>query len=214
MTPQNPFDTSASLLGGAADVYKTIGTEGSLGNINKYINPYYEQVLDRVLGRMDTNQQLTEGRIGDAALSAGAFGGSRHGVAEGVSRGEYNKNVGDVTADLMSRGWEDAAGRSTSDMLLSAQGQTQLGNNFYQIGNDITDRQMQQGTMQQQLLQAILSGGANQFDQFMQNPYQMIDMFSAILGGDARRGNVQTQGTSTPGLFDYVSLGAQLGGGA
>ena len=212
--PQNPFDTSAGMLGQAGDAFGGfLEPGGSLQNINDYMNPYYDQVLQSVLGNMETQQQLGLNQIGDQATASSAFGGARHGLQEGQFRGEHSRAVGDVTGNLLMNQFDNAADRAFRDQTTGAQGLTQLGNQFYGIGNDIADRQMGQGGMQQDLMQQILSGGADQFNQFMQNPYQMIDMLQALLSGDARRGQGSNTQQSTPGLFDYLSLGAQAIGG-
>lgn len=209
---QNPFDLSSLLMGSAADVYGDMANSGSLGNINQYVDPYYQEVLDTVLGRMQTNQNTFVNSIGDAAQKSKAFGGSRHGVMEGVAQGEYNRNVGDVTAQMSSQAFTDAAERAYRDQTTAAGGMTQLGSQYYNVGTDLTDRQSGVGGQQQDLLQQILTGGSDQFSDYMANPYRMIDMLSAILGGDARRGNAQGISSSTPGLFDYVSLLFQASG--
>lgn len=209
---KTPYEMAAELFGGAKQNYSDLSSSGVMTNINDYVNPYYDQVLDSVLGRMGTahNQQLDQ--IGDSATSAGAFGGSRHGVAEGVATGEYNRNVGDVSSQLKQQAFDKATQLSLSDIAnkhATTQGMTQLGGQYYNVGNDLTDRQMQQGSMQQQLLQAILGGASGEFDEMMQHPYQIIDMFSALLGSDPRQNQQQQTQQSTPGLFDYLSLGAQ-----
>ena len=212
-TPQNPFESASGLLGGAADTYQNMASGDSLGNINKYIDPYYQNVLDSVLGRMQTNSNLQQDQIGDAAQSSGAYGGSRHGVAEGVALGEYNKNVGDVTNQISSQAFNDAAERIYRDQSTGAQGMQGLGKDYFNIGNNIADRQGAAGQQQQDLLQQILTGGAGQFDQYMQNPYQMMDMMQALLSGDTRNAQGSNTQQSTPGLYDYLSLAAQAVGG-
>lgn len=211
---QNPFESASGALGQAGGVYSgLLDPGGSLQNINEYMNPYYDQVLQSVLGNMETNKQLGMNQIGDAAGASSAFGGARHGLQEGQFLGEHSRAVGDVSGNLLMNQFDNAADRAYRDQTTGAQGLTQLGNQYYGIGNDIADRQMGQGGMQQDLMQQILSGGSDQFNQFMQNPYQMIDMLQSLLSGDARRGQGSNTQQSTPGLFDYLSLGAQAIGG-
>jgi hypothetical protein len=215
--PPTAFDTSASHLSKAGDIYSTLGVEGGLSNINQYLNPYYDQVLNSALGRMQTNFNQQRGQVGDQAIAAGAFGGSRHGVMEGVLAGEYNKNVGDLTARTMADGFNTATGLAMQDAGLkmnAGSALTQLGGNYFDIGRTIQGDQMQQGTMQQQLLQTILSGGDAAFQDYLSNPYKMIDLFQSIMAADPRRAQMQATTQSTPGLYDYLSLGAQAMGGA
>ena len=88
-----------------------------------------------------------------------------------------------------------------------------LGGQFFDIGANVTGMQAQQGAQQQDLLQSILNDSSGMYDQFMQHPYQIVNLMQALLGSDARRGNVSGTATSTPGLFDYLGLGAQTLGG-
>lgn len=212
-TATNPYDQSANYLNQAGDIFSGIGSGGYMQNINSYLNPFYQNVTDTALGRMDTNFQQQNNQLGDAAGAAGAFGGGRHGVVEGVLGGEYNKNVGDVSGNLAMQGFNQAQGMAQQDQYTAAQGSTQLGNNMFNIGNKVADRQMQAGNMQQNLMQQILGGGQQQFQQMTNNPYQTIDMFQGINQGDSRNNAGMGTGSSTPGMFDYMSLGLQSAGG-
>lgn len=216
ITPQtaDPHSTAAGMLGTAGDIYKTMGAEGSLTNINSYLNPYYDQVINAALGRLGTQEQMALNQIGDSAIAAGAFGGSRHGIVEGVTRGEFGKAAGELAGNLGMQSFESAADRAFRDQVTSAQGLTGLGGQYYNIGNDIIDRQMNQGTLQQQLMQAILGSADNTFQGLLQNPYQMIDLFNAVLASDPRRANVQGTTQSRPGLLDIASAGLQAWAGA
>ena len=200
-------------MGGAADIYKNISEGGVLQNINSYMNPYYEQVINSTFGRMDTNRDKTLGMIGDQAEAAGAFGSGRHGVMEGEFLAGDQLNRAQMSGDLMARGFTDASGALRSDMFGAAQGATQLGGQYYDVGNNIADRQMASGTMQQQLMQALMSGGAGQFSSMMQQPYQILDLHNAMNTSDPRNNNVTTKSSTTPGLFDYLSLPAGMASG-
>lgn len=107
-----------------------------------------------------------------------------------------------------------ANGQNYQQRFNAAQGLGSLGNVYYGVGNDITDRQTQQGDVTQQIMQSILSGGANQFSQFLNSPYQSMNLMQALLSGDPR--SMNTTGTATqsyqPGFFDFLSLGMQTYG--
>lgn len=210
------FDMSASLLGDASKAAQGfLGEGGSLSNINSYIDPYYQQVLDRVLGRMGTNFNQQLNSIGDSAEAAGAFGGGRHGVVEGVARGEYNRNVGDVSATLNSEAFNNAADRAYRDKVTGMQGLTGLGGSYFDIGNTIMNNQQAQGTMEQELLQSILNAGNQDLSTLLSNPMRLIDIYNALLSTDPRNnaGSASASETYNPGMFDYLSLAAQAAGG-
>ena len=212
----NAFDASASLLGKAADKTDDLFSgAGSLRNINNYINPFYEQVLDRTLGRMDTNFQHQLNQIGDQAAAAGAFGGGRHGIVEGQAYGQHNLNVGDVTANIQQQAYNDAAGRATQDYMAGITGTTNLADNYFGKGMATTNLNTQQGSMQQALIQQLLTGGQRGYNAAMQQPFDMLNLYAALLQGDPRNnaGSANATQEYNPGLFDFLSLGAQAIGG-
>jgi len=213
-TQPNAYTQSAGLMGQATDVYKQLAQGGGLQNVNAYLNSYYEQVVQSTLQRMGIDRDQSMGQLGDAAASSGAFGGSRHGLAEGELLAGYNRNAGDITANLMGQGFNQAANMSRADMLTGAQGMGNMAGAYYNIGNNIADRQLAAGNQQQQLLQTILSGGAQQYNQLVNSPNQMLNILTALAQGDPRNQSGSVQQSSTPGLYDYLALGANMGAAA
>ena len=63
------------------------------------------------------------------------------------------------------------------------------------------------------LMQELLGQQSGMWDQMVNSPYQIINALNGIMQIDPRRGAGMTTGQSTPGLFDYLSLGAQAIGG-
>lgn len=217
-TAVNPFDASATAYGQAQNTVSGMPQGGLLPNINSYIDPYYDQVINQALGRMDEQKQQTLGNIGDQATAAGAFGGSRHGIMEGTYLGEYNKNVGDMVAQGQSNAWNNAVnnyGTDVSTSLAKAGGEAALGGTMFGVGSQLNQDQYNAGSQQQVLMQQILSGGANAFDSMMQHPYQIMDLLNGIVTGDPRNnaGQASSETTSTPGTFDYLGMGLQSAGG-
>lgn len=206
---QNPFQQSSDLMGQAGGIYGGIAEGGILQNINSYMQPYHEQVLNAALGRMGNNYELGMDRLGDTAEASSAFGGSRHGVAEGVMTGQYNQNVGDLTANVNAAAYNQATGIAQQDIqnqFGAAQGITGLAGNYYNIGNNIADRQMQAGNQQQDLWQSILDGGQEQWGDMLNSPYKMMELFQAMTASDPRNNAGSTTQQSTPGIYDWLSM--------
>lgn len=213
----NPFDMSAGLLGTAANSVNDASNYNMVGNINQFMNPYYENVLDSAMQRMQQNFDTSLTQLGDRAHAAGAFGGGRHGVVEGQMYGDYNRNVGELTANVMADAYNQSAGLAQNQFnnQLNAAGTAgALGGQYFNTGQAITGMQQQAGGQQQDLLNAILQGGAQQYSGYTQSPYQTIDLFRALLGSDPRQNAGQATQSSTPGLFDYLSLGLGAWGAA
>jgi len=106
------YDASGNLANEAAGVYR--GTTGDL-NINKYLNPYTDEVEKRAIGNANTalDQRLLQ--TTDAARKAGAFGGSRHGIESGVTQAEGVRGIGDLSALLRKQGIDFATSTAISD---------------------------------------------------------------------------------------------------
>lgn len=85
------------------------GDPASLAALN---NPYMKDVLARVEGDQGRLNAGTLSAVGDQATRAGAFGGSRHGVAEGVALGEVNRSAADRMAQLRSEGFNQTQARA------------------------------------------------------------------------------------------------------
>lgn len=93
------------------------------GNIGAYMNPYIENVENAALSRLQGATQMAVNRIGDQALAARAFGGSRQGIAEGVALGEAARSAGELSANLRSQGFGQAAQLLQTDQQRALQAQ-------------------------------------------------------------------------------------------
>lgn len=113
-----------------------------------FMNPYQSQVMDAFNQQYGQAAKGLTSQINSEATQAGAFGGSRHGVAEGVAQSQLAQNhMGDI-AGLLNNGYlnaQNAAGQ-VANMGFGATGQMAgLGDYLRQI------QQMQANPGQQQL---------------------------------------------------------------
>lgn len=113
---------------------------GDQGSIDTLMNPFMSGVIDQVKGQYGDLNAMAQRGINDQATKAGAFGGSRHGVASGVASGEIAKGLGQQIAGLQQQGFNDAMGRAgqAAGLGLGAGqlglGMNQLGLGFGQLG--------------------------------------------------------------------------------
>ena len=72
------------------------------------MSPYSQAVIDPALkiGQQQLQQNLRT--IGSAANQAGAFGGTRQGVQEGVAQSQAALGAGQYVGDLLQKGWTSA----------------------------------------------------------------------------------------------------------
>jgi len=73
-------------------------------NIQQYMNPYTQQVVDTSLADLERSRQLTQQQGAAQAVRAKAFGGSRQGVAEA----ELQRGLLDRVSGVYGKGYENA----------------------------------------------------------------------------------------------------------
>ena len=102
---------------------------GNATAAQQFMNPYQQQVMDQMTKQFGVQNQMTEQQMNDSATRAGAFGGSRHGVATGVALGENQRNQAMQAAGMLQQGFEGAMGRAGQVAGMGMQG-AQLGANL------------------------------------------------------------------------------------
>jgi len=187
----NVFNTAAGLYNQAA--------QGP--NIGQFMNPYTSDVIGRTGMDMARQAQMQQNQLGAQASRAGAFGGSRHGVAEGTMLGDYGRAFGDIASQQRMQGFNTALGAAQSQQGM----QSNLAGQGFGFGQQIGQQQMQQGSMQQGINQALIDAARGQYAGFTGAPGQALNMPLAALGAANMGQNTQTT-SQKPGLFNYLSL--------
>lgn len=200
---QNPNNGQAqNVYGQAAGAYN----QALAGpNIGQFFNPFQQQVLGNTMNDISTAQQQAMGQLGAQATAAHAFGGSRHGVAEGATNAGFIKQLGDTSANMNMQGWNSALG--------AAQGQqgmmSQLAGQGFGFGQQLNQNQQQQGLSQQAMMQQLIDAAKNQWAGYAGAPQNALTLPMAAVSG-ANMGQSTTTQSQQPGLFNYLSLGASL----
>jgi len=89
-------------------------------DIGQYMSPYQQQVIEAGQADIERQRQLASENLAAQAQRAGAFGGSRQAVQEGVLAGEALRQAGQLSAQQRQRGFETALQSGQFDI-----GQTQ-----------------------------------------------------------------------------------------
>lgn len=218
-------------MGGNVNQQAATGLQGAMGatgmglgyqaptlaqtDLTAYQNPYQQQVIDNSINDMDRSRQMTMNQSGAQATSAGAFGGSRHGLVEAENNRNFMDRAGNLSAQLNQQGFNNAQNAAQFDINNNMQSQNmrmgaagQLGNlsdQAFQTGRTINSDLMRNGGLQQALNQQIMDNGQAQFQGFTQAPQTALSLPLAALGATPH-GNTSTQ-TQEPGLFNMLSLG-------
>jgi hypothetical protein len=100
--------------GSPGDPYmqELMGLGAGAPDVQAFMNPYQQQVIDQMRPEFDRQRSMALGALDQRATQAGAFGGSRHGVAQGVALGEVGRAESDAIARLMYGGYQDAMGQA------------------------------------------------------------------------------------------------------
>lgn len=205
---QNVFNQSANAYTGALQ-----GTQGVMQggpNIGAFMNPFTEGVVNTSMDALNRARQMTANDIGAQAGAAGAYGGSRHGVAEAESNRNFYDVAGQTASNLYNTGFNTALGAAQGQQGMQLQAAGQLGNlsNLgFGYGTQLTNAQNTMGGQQQQMLQALIDAAKGQYGGFTGAPNAGLSSVLAALGAMPGGQGTTTQ-TSKPGLFDYVTAGA------
>ena len=183
--------------------------------IQAYMNPYTQEVIDTTMGDLE-RQRLMQQNIGGAqATAAGAFGGSRHGIAEAETNRAFADQAARTSAQLRNLGFQtasqqaqqaaiqnQAAGLQGAQMRMQAAGQ--LGNIAQaqqaaglQGAQALTNLGLARQQLSQQQMDAARGLGKE----------RLGIMTSALSGTPVEQ---TTTTTSDPGLFGYLTGAANI----
>tara|TARA_R100001509_G_scaffold90630_2_gene52183 strand:+ start:9020 stop:9655 length:636 start_codon:yes stop_codon:yes gene_type:complete len=193
----NPFQ-------GAAQATMAAGQAFANPNVNQFMNPYQQQVVDATIRDVGNAAQMGLNNIGAQAQRSGAYGGSRQGVMEAEALKGFNQQALDQVSRLNQQGFNNAM----NNAFRSAAGLQGIGSQAFNMGQAINQQQMRQGAMQQQLMQNLINAGRNQYNQFAAAPTNKLGLPLAALGASPLP---ETQVTDRQlGIMDYLTAGAQI----
>jgi len=164
----------------------------SESDINQYFNPYQEYVTDAIRKQ----GQMAQNKLAGAATRAGAFGGSRFGVAEGQLAGDVAAKIGQAQAQGYTQALQ-AAENAKKRMLYGGQGlgslgtqigqlggaQTGMGLDFQRAGLTDINSLLGIGALNQQLAQRGLDAGRMTEEARQLEPFTRLGYASDILQG-------------------------------
>lgn len=205
----NPQTTQPSVYNTSAGAYNTAvqntASPAAFGQqVQGYMNPYTQNVVNNSLNDLERSRQMTMNNIGAQASAANAFGGSRHGIMEAETNRGFSDTAARTAANLNMQGYNQAQNTALGQNAMLSQ----LANQGFGFGEAITNRQQQQGLLQQGLSQALIDAARGQWSGYANAPAQSLQYPLAAIGG-VPSGQTQTA-SRQPGLFDYLTLGASM----
>ena len=201
------------------------GSTGPIANgMGMYANPFENQVVQSTLGDIENQRQMQQVQNQASAAQNRSFGGSRHGVVDAMTNAAALKSSADAAGNLRYGGFNTAgqlAGQDVQNQLSAAGGllagagtMGNVANQQFGMGQQIGQNQWTQGALAQGMNQMLLDQGQNMFNQYINQPQNMLSLNNTAMGLSPLNNAGSSTSTSqyNPGLFDYLSLGAQTYG--
>jgi hypothetical protein len=173
--------------------------EYNLGMVQKYMNPYEEQVIQNSLADIERQRQGQISAEGARATAAKAFGGTRQGVTRSLVDEAALRNAGTLAAQLRQTGFAQAQNLGLSQQQMMQQYEQQR-----------LDAQRNLGLERLNVAQGALSLQPARIGESTTTPLYQNTTASALGGalGGATLGKL-IGGTANP---EYAGYGAGIGG--
>lgn len=166
-----------------------------LSNFNSYLNPTTGALVDATLANFDDQAGRQQAAMSAQAAKAGAFGGSRYGIAEAQLLSDQGRNRALTEAELRNNAWNSAAGLSATDTGFRQQAASQ----------NAQARNNRAETL------AALQAQNNQFNAGAKND---ASAFSAGANNQAGQFNANAQNQYGLAQFDANNTASQFGANA
>lgn len=116
------YNAALGITGNAAN-YTPTQVQGAdiASNLPQFMNPYIQNVINPTLSVLDQQRQQALNQIGAQASRAGAFGGSRQGVQEGVTNAQYGLQGAQLAGQLYNQAVPVALGAAQQQAQLQQQ---------------------------------------------------------------------------------------------
>jgi hypothetical protein len=174
------LQTGIDLASGAGNYQPQSVTAAPLTSVDLsgYMNPYSHQVIDAALSDINRQQQIQDQNDASAATRAGAFGGSRSAVLQGLDHDNYARATASTAANLNQANYAQAQAAAQNDLqrqLAASQANQNAG--LQATGLRLNAAGALAGMSGQQLSQALQRAGALQTagDAQQQNQQAQLD---------------------------------------
>jgi len=184
--------------------------------VDKYMSPYMDAVVARQKAGATEDYLASMPQGAAQAISAGAFGGSRQGVQQGIAQSKYLDRLADIEATGRQKAFDQAASAFQADRAadfqaeqlgLGAAGQLANLSERARAGDVDAARMLEQiGKAQMARDQASLDMGYQDFLRQQAYPQEKLGLFSSVL-----RGIPVTPSQTTSTRMPYDPFGRAIG---
>jgi len=116
MTGAMGYGAATGQASSAGPAALTSAATANMGDINRYMNPFTQNVIDASMADLERGRQTAAQQVAQRAQAARAFGGSRQGVAEALSNREFAEQAGRTISGLRAQGFDTAANLMQQDV--------------------------------------------------------------------------------------------------
>jgi hypothetical protein len=152
--------------------------------------------------------QNSTAQMQNAAQGYAGLGGQRMSADQSLLSGGLNARGQQINA---AQGLGQIGQAQAGQQLAAGQGLMAGAAQGQNMGMAALNQQNQSGMQQQQMNQRILDQATGQYDQYSNYPQTALATALAALQGNPLGAQNTTTQTTTPGMFDYLSLGAGMG---
>ena len=203
-----PTGFQAAQTGQVAPLQAQQVQAGQLGttSLSPYMNPYESQVVGQALSDLERSRQMQQNVLGAQATRAGAFGGSRQGIAEAETNRAFAEQAARTAGQLRQSGFmqaQQAAQQDIATRLAAEQANQQAA---LQAGMTSAQLQQQANLQNQQAQQQAAQFGAQQG-----MTAQQLNQMAGLQGAQQRMGAAgQLAGLASTGYGIYQDIGRTM----
>lgn len=158
-------------------------------NLSAYTNPYESQVVDQSLADLERTRLMQQNQLGAQASAAGAFGGSRQGIAEAETNRAFADQAARTASGLRQAGFQNAQQMAGQD--IATQMQAALANQQAGLQAGTTTANLQQ---QAAIASQAAQNQARQFGAQQAMTAQQLNQMAGLQANQQRLGAASQMG--------------------
>lgn len=178
-------------------------------NINDYMNPYTQNVIDTTMNDLNKARQQALNSTGAAATAGGAFGGDRHAIMEAQNNADYMDQVARSSAQLRNQGYQNAQAAAMGDVNALNQSYASNAGMAQQAG--LANQAAQNA--RSQFVGSTANQNAMQTAMQNQNAQNQMAALNAQLGTQASMANAASKNSMLGQLMGYDNSNQQFNAG-
>lgn len=212
--PQVDYQDAGTFQAGPASLLDPTAGQVSAGTgpggYQAYMDPYLNDVVSGSLGDIERARREAQQQTRSQAAAAGAFGGSRSGVAEALTNRDYGSLAARTAAGLRSTGFNTALGFNQADQNRALQAGIANQNTAAQVGlaNQGARNQLNLFNAGQQQQGAQFNAG-NRLNLGLANASNAINAGNLRLGAAGLLGDLSSRGLAGAAALNAIGTQQQ-----